>query len=198
MINKANQSNNNVGNDLVGRDKVTNHYYNLPKDSQYLNSKLPTYLGKVVFQLEKCICTTEEYEYPEKTKYKIEKKIKFNHISKYYDIINDWGIYGSIVDSIYNTLDDEKPNSKTKFLLNINRMYKATLGEFKNELNTSDKYKVIESCSDKIMDSIYLQLRNDLLSSNLTDTIHQEDIDLCVTIIICKAFVDCKILEVPV
>jgi len=176
-------------NDIV--NNVTNNY-------NYVQKKLPSYLSQVIFHLDKSIGVNVEFKYPDRKLYEIEEKIKYNSVKKYKDIISEWGIYGAVIDDIYETLDNEKPNSKEKFLLNINLIYKNILGEYVKLNQSLSKANILENCSDDIIDSVLQKLESNFYKSAINGNLHVEDIQLCLTVIVCKAFIDCKILEVPV
>ena len=159
---------------------------------------MPSYLSQVIYYLDKSIGTNVNFEYPDKTLYEIEEKIKYNHVKKYAEIISEWGVYGAIIDDIYNTLDDEKPNSKEKFLLSINLTYKKILGNYISQNKGKSKSKILEIFSDSIIDDVLFKLEVDIMKSEVTSELTIEDIQICLTVIVCKAFIDCKILEVPV
>lgn len=171
---------------------------NVTNNFNYIQKKLPSYLSQVIYYLDKSIGTNVNFEYPDKTLYEIEEKIKYNHVKKYAEIISEWGVYGAIIDDIYNTLDDEKPNSKEKFLLSINLTYKKILGNYISKNKGKSKSKILETFSDSIIDDVLSKLEVDIMKSEVTSELTIEDIQICLTVIVCKAFIDCKILEVPV
>ena len=100
---------------------------------------------------------------------------------------------------VYKTLEKEKPNSKVRFSRYIKYLYLETLTNSmeKSKYRVNNKMEFIRRNSDYMMDQINLKLRKNVLISKDIKDISIEDLEFGLTIVLCKAFIDCKILENP-
>ena len=110
-------------------------------------------------------------------------------------------MYYSICDQVLNMFDDSLTNNKEKLLNNINDMYNDVIGEFIYEKQCREEiYDDIDNIDlikeEKLADKI-IDLVMDKLRKRLGDDILEEDKDFGLNIIMCYAFVKCKILEKP-
>jgi len=172
------------------RDIVNNY--------NYLDTRLPSYLAKVIFFLEKVLDNKIEANTSKNALYDINIKIKFNNVIKYRQAIESYGNYGATIDKILEVLDNEKPNSRKRFFWNINEIYKFIVGDIKKKYpRNSPLMDMITIEADDIMDAVFDKLKSNYLESKVNNEIMLEDLDICLIIIVCKAFIDCKILENP-
>jgi hypothetical protein len=122
----------------------------------------------------------------------IEAKIRHNNITKYLYLINDYGLYGKILEGIYETLEQEKPGKKGKLLRVISDFYKAEKGI----LTQTNDLDIIRDNADLIIENIITKLDDKILKSSNLDA-ENEDVHSAIQIIVADAFIQCKILEDP-
>lgn len=131
--------------------------------------------------------------------YKIPKKISYNNIIKYKDIIDEYSQYCGICEEAFNIIDNNSIGIKNKILSNITLLYKKEKGQllltYKD--TESDEMNLIRENSDAIIDKIKDELEYRILEDDNAENILVEDIDIGLARIICYAFVECKILEKP-
>lgn len=179
------------------RDINETTIYNITENSEYLQKKLPSYLAKVIYRLNKLIENEARANDDCQIPYEINEKIVYNNVGVYKVFIENYGNYGSIVDKIYDEIDNEKPNSKKKFLENIKNRYLRILSYFVGINNGKNLLEVVRENADEIMKRVYDELLLAYKTSYNALDLTIEDLDICVIIIVCKAFIDCKILEAP-
>lgn len=112
----------------------------------------------------------------------IERKIAHNLIDENRYIIEDYSIYSSRLDSIYNEFDMQGINRSLSVLQAIRRTYhnlKANL------------------TSDKLLISIIEEVEKTIQRSSNFKSIPYEELSLCVNILVVDAFMRCKIFEKP-
>ena len=122
----------------------------------------------------------------------IEAKIRHNNITKYLYLINDYGLYGKILEGIYETLEQEKPGKKGKLLRVISDFYKAEKGV----LTQTNDIDLIRHNADLIIENIITKLDDEILKSSNLDA-ENEEVHSAIQIIVADAFIQCKILEDP-
>lgn len=169
---------------------------NSSKELDYIQKRLPTYLATVISSLEKQI----GYESSQAVliPYDIDAKILYNQVIKYERFIKDYGNYLYIIDGIYEAMNAVKPGSKTKFLNHINKKYKLICGELSKRNRNADKHNLICEHADAIIEKIIAELKIEYFdSANASNEIMGEDLHECLIIIVCNAFIDCKVLENP-
>ena len=131
--------------------------------------------------------------------YDINEKIKHNEIIKYKEIINEYGQYSGICEKAFNIIDNNKIGSKRKILMSISLLYKKYKGELLSnngkETNQND-IEIIREKSDKMIDIIKNELE-DRIEKDGSNDFYSEEKEIGLYIIICYAFVECKILEKP-
>lgn len=178
-----------AGNNIT--NNITNNY-------EYLSTKLPSRLSEVVSVLEKQLDIPINSISPKTTKYDFDEKISYNNVIKYKIPIQRYGDYSFIIENIYEDLDNLRPNSKKRFLDSINRKYGLIVGQLlKDTKNQIDRVKVIQENSDYILDTVFGELKSNYLESDNSSQIMLEDLETCLTIIVCHSFIICKILEEP-
>lgn len=167
-------------------------------------AKTISILSQVIKNISKNIAVNEETDLKNKNliPFKIEEKIKYNIILKYKRKFEKYKMYYSICDQVLNRFDDSlETNNKEKLLNNINDMYNDVIGEFIYEKQCKEEiYDDIDNIDlikeEKLADKI-IDLVMDKLRKRLGDDILEEDKDFGLNIILCYAFVKCKILEKP-
>ncbi|MDR1897308.1 MAG: SMEK domain-containing protein [Prevotellaceae bacterium] len=114
--------------------------------------------------------------------FEIERKIDYNNLNTSKEIIDDYKLYHHIVDKIYSEFDRFGCNKSISVLDTIKSGYvKQSL-----ELSGDELFNlVISNISDRI-----------LQSSNF-EKIPQEELEMCVGILVVDAFIRCKIFKNP-
>lgn len=184
-------------NQQAGRDiiNIANTYIN---DANFITRKLPTSIALVIPKLSKAI---EEMDLLKESKkvevYDISHKIDYNNLNRYKHLVEKYGYYRTAVESAYDVLDSEDPGVKNRILRFVNMQYEL---ERSSVLSTHDRNEdamgVIRANSDLIMDNVRKAIRKIVVSAEapIKDI---EDLDFCLMVIVCHAFIGCKILEEP-
>lgn len=124
-----------------------------------------------------------------------EDKITHNNLKANTGLIRKYHLYGGLVMSIYDTLENNSANAKAKFKNSINDSYLRAKGEI-TKLD-SPSIEIIRENADAIFDKTF-ELLKDKVIANITDqNISNEDIDPALYMIMTVGFVDCDILENP-
>jgi hypothetical protein len=114
--------------------------------------------------------------------FEIERKIDFNKLTTSKDIIDDYKLYHHIVDRIYSEFDKFGCNKSISVLNTIKNDYvKRSSGLTGDELFNL----VISTISERI------------LQSPNFEKIPQEEMEMCVGILVVDAFIRCKIFKNP-
>lgn len=114
--------------------------------------------------------------------YDIEAKIKHNKIEKVREIINDYKVHYHRIDKIYSEFDLQGVNKSISVLNGIRTVYSA----LNNTKSSDDAFlDVINKVIDKVNFEINLQ------------AIPEEELEMCIQILVVDAFIRCKIFENP-
>lgn len=120
-----------------------------------------------------------------------KEKIEYNSIKKNVSLIEEYKIYHTLIDSIYNELEKQGSIKKERLLSNIKQIYIKIKGGY--ILNSENSLTIIRENSDNIIKDVYDELYSKLSDSNFFD----EDIILGINLIMVDSFIRCKILEEP-
>lgn len=122
----------------------------------------------------------------------IDQKISFNNLSTSRGLIEEFSAFSTLLDSLYNAADQQSPGMKTRVLTNMKIQYrKKTM--VVPELSKTD-----------ILSSLISDLKSKLatttieLPKEVSASIYDEDLETCAVIIVCHAFMNCKIMDRPV
>ncbi|MDP3478648.1 MAG: SMEK domain-containing protein [Desulfoprunum sp.] len=118
----------------------------------------------------------------ETTPFDIDKKINYNNLDAARGIIDDYNIHYGRVDRIYSDFNTQGVNKSISVLAAI-RHYYLTNSALLSDDNLF--FKVIECVIEKIQNS-----------ANYT-AIPDEELDLCVNILVVDSFIRCKIFKNP-
>lgn len=131
--------------------------------------------------------------------FKPDKKIEYNCILKYKDIIKKYAAYYYKCEQYLNAFDNSNIRSKTKILNWINLRYLKAKGTILAENKDSGKedIEIIQQNSDKLIEILQEQIYETIINSEKFSDIYREDIDLGIACFICFCFMKCKILEKP-
>jgi len=162
-------------------------------ESQYLYERLdknPSMLKNVIHAISKMDFIPND-DTPILNEYDINDKIKYNELKINAEIIKEYRVYQSKLNTLYDELTIQGSIKKEKLLENIKLSYLRIKGE--HLINNNNTFDVIKKNSDKIFDDVYDLLVDKLIGSELSD----EDISLGLRIVLVDAFMRCKILEEP-
>lgn len=117
--------------------------------------------------------------------YGIEEKIEFNELTDIKEsTFDEYKIYYGILDRIYREFIREGSNKSVSVLRKITAFYeKAVLNK---ELTNVEKFF-----------DVIVKVEDHVLKSELVREIPEEEIDMCIRIIVVDAFVRCKIFKNP-
>jgi hypothetical protein len=152
--------------------------------SQYLGEKItknPSMLNVLINEIAK-INFDDIHETDVLVVFNPQDKIEYNSVKKYRHIIDDYKIYHSKLDNLYNELEEQGSLKKQKILHLINNFYLKAIPKYEQPLLHSD------DIINDVINALYDKLGN---------TLYEEDIILGVDLVIVDAFMRCKILEEP-
>lgn len=188
------QNSSGTGNKQAGRDLVENnlHINHINADAlENLLTRRPTLVAKVITSLSGKIEVSDDQRLAGIDPYGIQEKIDFNNVKQYKEIFERYAEFGAVIDSVCDSLDVDAPDIKRKLFEYIKTQYLLEKGILlKRGLSFADH-----------ADDIVTAVRNHMLQLILNDSgtvgLSTEDIDLSLTALITKAFIDCKVLEHP-
>lgn len=129
-----------------------------------------------------------------------EEKLDFNHVRVFSEEIVDCVGFLSLVEEQVDTIDDESPGAKKKFLRAIHQNYKNHRCELliENGINSKDKADVIKIVRANA-DLLIQQVTNTILEYAKVDLYYcpVEDVRDSTNLIVCYGFINCKVLERP-
>jgi hypothetical protein len=124
--------------------------------------------------------------------FKIEEKIKHNDIKRNKALIDEYKVFYTKVNSLYQTLEEQGSFKKENLLRNIRRVYLKIKGKYVG--NDTNPMRIIRDNADNIIEDVQDEL---LVMAEKKTTGCSEDISFGVTLIMVDAFMRCKILEEP-
>lgn len=116
--------------------------------------------------------------------FNINKKIEFNDLCKMKKSINDFKVYMGVMDRLYNDLNEHRPNGMKSVFNKLCSFYEDELLE--DTVNMKKFLNIIKKTVNHVKGS-----------SNYDNSIPEEELELCVKIIVIDAFIKCKIFENP-
>lgn len=134
-----------------------------------------------------------EYNIP----FEIENKIDYNNVKKYKVILEEYGTYLTPVETYLNWMDENTPWRKNKLLKKIRLLYLDILFNLNKGWISNIDFIKKDNNSDLIIDEIKSLIFSKYNTFNNNNTISQEDLEISIIVILCKAFTECKILENP-
>ncbi len=129
-----------------------------------------------------------------------DEKLDFNHVKVFTEDIMDGVGFLSLVEEQVDTIDDESPGAKKKFLRAIHQNYKNHKRDLliENEIDIRDKTSVI-SIVRANADFLIQRVTNSILEYAKVDlySCPVEDVRDSISLIVCYGFINCKVLERP-
>ncbi len=122
--------------------------------------------------------------------FKILEKIDYNSIKRNKSLIDEYKVYYSQINSLYDELERQGSFKKENLLRNIKNMYIKISGKYIT--NQDNKIEIIRENSDNIIEDIEDELFN-LIGADEASNFSFE-----ISIIIVDSFIRCKLLEEPV
>lgn len=114
--------------------------------------------------------------------FEIDRKIDYNKLTSSKRIINEYKIYHNTVDGIYSSFDEMGQNKSISVLNKIRKIY-------------------LEHSSTQAADDLFAliveNIKTTIKDSTNFDDIPDEELELCVDILVVDSFVRCKIFENP-
>lgn len=117
--------------------------------------------------------------------YDIEEKILYNRLQTAKSLINDHKIHYPRIEKIYSEFDKQGANKSYSVLNGIRTIY--------HDLMINSKNTLPDQCFLLITEQIYYKV----LASDNYSSIPEEELQLCVQILVVDAFIRCKIFENP-
>ena len=114
--------------------------------------------------------------------FEIDRKIDFNSLDKSKEIINDYKYSHHIVDKIYSEFDKFGCNKSISVLNTIKGEYISHSSEL---------------TSDELFNLVISNISKRILQSSNFEKIPQEELEMCVGILVVDAFIRCKIFKNP-
>jgi hypothetical protein len=163
-------------------------------ETNYLNERLtnnPSMLSNAISAISN-LDLEDDLETDNLTIFNLKEKIEFNQIKRNISIIDEYKIYHSKINSLYDELESQGSIKKERLLSNIKLIYTKVKGIY--ILDSENIIECIRLNSDNIIDAIYDELFLQMEKSSFFN----EDIMLGIRLIMVDAFIRCKILEEPI
>ena len=158
----------------------------------YLNEH-PSLLSKVITAISEIeLDAEEEVSSSSMEAFEIEAKIKHNDVRRNKALIDEYKVFYTKVNSLYQILDEQGSFKKENLLRNIRNIYLQVKGKYVG--NDVDPLPIIRDNADNIIEDVQDKL---LLMAEEKTSNYSEDISFGVSLIMVDAFMRCKILEEP-
>ena len=182
---------------------VIAHTINGPVTVNNSMNRIPSLVTKLVEALAGLLVSEVDGKYRISSQdletYGISSKIDYNSVIKYKRIIEEHAVYHPLCDAALNIVDDSNTRAKAKILKNILEIYKR----YRDELlltKTNESVRdidIIRENADLIIEHVTEVLQERIIAGYCNETFVAEDIHEGLPIIVCYAFIECKILEKP-
>ncbi|MCD9479349.1 hypothetical protein [Photobacterium phosphoreum] len=128
-----------------------------------------------------------------------ETKISYNCVNIYADDIRDSSGLMSMIENIINEIDNNKPNSKDKFLYAIKQKYTSCKNKLliSSNIDLSNPVEIKTIISKNADHLIYSVLEEIFSTVNVDKACSVELLKAAQSLIVCYGFINCKILEDP-
>lgn len=156
-------------------------------------SERPSLLSTVITAISDIELDVETETLPTSLEaFEIETKINYNDIKRNRALIDEYKVFYTKVNSLYQILEEQGSFKKENLLRNIRKMYVQIKGEYVG--NDANPMQIVKDNADSIFEDMQEEL---LLKAEEKATDCSEDISFGVTVIMVDAFMRCKILEEP-
>jgi hypothetical protein len=157
------------------------------------NTSIPHNLTKIITALSNTNVVEDSNDSSFST-FEIEKKITHNNLSTNRYMIDDYALYETQIQGIYNVLESDGSLKKNKILGSIKATYKRILTNYMKNENISQAYAITNK-ADFIIDDVAKELESAI--KNADSSISEDDVVFGVRVVIANAFMACKIFENP-
>lgn len=162
-------------------------------------NKLPSLLAQIVPTLSQQVAKATE-DASDFMTYEIEQKISHNKLNAFKHCIEEYGQYGSIVDSVYEDFDNQQPGGKSRILNHLRAKYNRIKSEIiqleQKILPNITALEAVQKNADEILNRATTEIREEIITAQKASVV-MEDLDLTSMVIVCHGFINCKILEKP-
>lgn len=161
-------------------------------------TKLPSLISPIIMTLgTKCLDDSYEGNF-ELDFFEVEKKLEYNKVIKYKDIIKENSLYFTLCDDELNIYDNSNIGSKKKILRCVKNWYLEHRGQIFLDLRDiiKDDIDKVRDNADYLIDKVKQSIIDNVIQS-LNFNLSSEELDLGVTCFTCYCFMKCKILEKP-
>jgi hypothetical protein len=155
-------------------------------------TRLPSLLADIVPLLSRSADPVDD----QPLSYEVTAKIEHNSLRAYRDWIEGYSSYGHIVDNAYEELDAAQPGARHKILRQFKARYDVVKAEVIEASSEPDPLSAIRASADKILRRIYDQVEAEIRQSG-SKVVNSQDVEPCAIMLVCHAFISCKILERP-
>lgn len=188
----------NPSEDILDLTRILDDVFTLSIDKQYKLSELvnkefndiknkninPSHLTEIINILS-CTKLEEHIVTPPETRdFEIDKKISFNNLEDYKDVIDEYKIHYDVLEQIYSDFEKDGYNKRYSVLSYFCHIY---LQKIKNNRKPSLD----------IFDEIIEDVQNTIINSGNYKIMPNEELILYVNIIVVDAFIRCKIFKNP-
>jgi len=156
-------------------------------------SEHPSLLNVVITAISEIELDAEEEESSSNMEaFEIKAKIKYNDIRRNKALIDEYKVFYTKVNSLYQILEEQGSFKKENLLRNIRNIYLRVKGKYVG--NDVDPMRIIRDNADNIIEDVQDML---LVMAEEKTSNCAEDISFGVSLIMVDAFMRCKILEEP-
>jgi len=125
--------------------------------------------------------------------YKIDSKIQYNSIKRNKSLIDEYKIFYSKINSLYNELEEQGSFKKENLLRNIRTVYLKVKGKYAKD--SDNPMQAIRANADTIIEDVEDEIFKIVEEDK---EFYHEDISFGISVIMVDAFIRCKILEEPI
>lgn len=158
--------------------------------------KLPSLIGKVLPRIAEIVSNGNATS-SDTNPYEIDSKIEYNNVTSFKEIIDNYGGYGVKIDELYDERNNFEPGFRKKVLSYFGNKYMLKKERLVHTAGSgSSPIDTIKKSADDIIRDIFDEFKSDLVKSKNLD-ISMEEVETCALVVVCHAFIECKILEKP-
>lgn len=129
----------------------------------------------------------------------VDEKLEYNAVAAYAEDIREHSGYMGLIEALIESIDNEDPGAKSRFLWAIQQKYKQAKKELliEGSIRTTNKSEILEFIKNN-SDKILLKVSK-LIDETLEgfDGAAIEIVHSAKELIVCYGFINCKILEPP-
>ncbi|WP_455683309.1 ABC-three component system protein [Thomasclavelia sp.] len=157
-------------------------YLELPKVS---NNRVNSIIPKIIIALSETDLEDEAVSLNNSKAFEIEEKIHYNNLKLVQTIIEEFAPFSVAVSKIYDEFNNIGKNTSLSILNKIRKKYLL--------LSTN----ILDS--DDLFFSIVKQIKNEMERNQtiMDSDINEEELEMCIQIIVVDAFIKCKIFKKP-